>query len=1016
MATGEATLWLKIKTQGKLALDKANQGFEDLKVNAVKAGAALGVMGTAIGKLAIDAAKFEDVKKSFENLTAAQGVNADKLLAKMTEATQGTISQMKLMQQANNALLLGLPVEKFDDMLKIARSASKATGQSMDFMLQSIVTGLGRGSKLILDNLGIIVKTEEAYEKYADTLDTTADKLTDLEKKQAFTNEALRIGLVNAENLGEITLSTADRWDRLKASVENSSVTIGKIFIPTVDAALNSTHGIVGALKDITEVDIDVFFLGMKVWFLDLEEFFTRQIILIKSYPGAIAQVAKKILKDRIPFANLFFDDKEEINKVDETAKKLIDLKKDFDRQREELEEGFLITVEERALESEKKKEEQAIKIAKGKQFKIENLQKAVEEEELKRKKELEKKKAEETEKRITRELNAENKKIQTAAKFAGLQIPKAQKEKEDEIDKIIEEAASGQTQKEMEEFDQMIADIEANIPEIQPAGKKVPQGIIDEAARGDFEPPKEESEEQRRRRRGILDLDPEDQRMIAQGFDFGTTVLAGEEGAKQFLTESIGRFIGEWLGEGLGQPASAFLSAIIENHDQMRTQIDNFSEGIITNSEKLTQGLITFVEEIVDAAPEIAEAFTDASPMIIEKIIERLPRLISVIGKSIIRFIPKTISASFEAIRKAIEEFFSNVFNVKFDEEKLKGIFEDAGEKLKESFKELTDDFNVQVENIREIFSSLGTALDNFGSGIEKAMPIFRDVPEKLKAGFLNFKESLTSLGQSISNFASGFGQQIEMLGTKIASGFTTAITKLQATFSNLGAIASSIGTSLSTFITDLGGLLTTGVQNIVDGVTGISWPDIEPPTITIPEINVDIPDFDDFITELNNAFDTVSDLGPTLRNFASDAANVLTKPFQKFADAVEDLLKIPIPGGGGGDGGFLGKILTGGKANGGLIPGFANGGLIDNTLVSVTPREFVTNRDSTAANIDLLREINASNGRRVSGGNNIHITVNGGMLGNEQEARQFAIAIDDELVKLRQGNESNSFDEDLF
>lgn len=46
------------------------------------------------------------------------------------------------------------------------------------------------------------------------------------------------------------------------------------------------------------------------------------------------------------------------------------------------------------------------------------------------------------------------------------------------------------------------------------------------------------------------------------------------------------------------------------------------------------------------------------------------------------------------------------------------------------------------------------------------------------------------------------------------------------------------------------------------------------------------------------------------------------------------------------------------------------------------------------------------------LGGGSNITLIVNGGMLGTENEAREFAIVLDRELLKLRQGNESVSFD----
>jgi len=48
--------------------------------------------------------------------------------------------------------------------------------------------------------------------------------------------------------------------------------------------------------------------------------------------------------------------------------------------------------------------------------------------------------------------------------------------------------------------------------------------------------------------------------------------------------------------------------------------------------------------------------------------------------------------------------------------------------------------------------------------------------------------------------------------------------------------------------------------------------------------------------------------------------------------------------------------------------------------------------------------------------GGGGITIIVNGGLLGDESSARELAIALDSELLKLRQDNESESFDEDII
>lgn len=231
----EATLLLKIKQTGVEVLDKVKKAMSTLKDIAIKVGVALAATGTAIGKLAVDAAKFEDVQKSFSALAKSQGQDAEAMLKNMKELSKGTISDMELMQKANSALLLGLPVDKFDEMLEIARSASKATGESMDYMLDSIVTGLGRGSKLMLDNLGIVFKLEDAHKEYAEALGKTAAQLTEAEKKQAFINKAIETGLANSKALGEQSISLADNWEQVKTTLENAAIAFGQKLLPVME-------------------------------------------------------------------------------------------------------------------------------------------------------------------------------------------------------------------------------------------------------------------------------------------------------------------------------------------------------------------------------------------------------------------------------------------------------------------------------------------------------------------------------------------------------------------------------------------------------------------------------------------------------------------------------------------------------------------------------------------------------------------------------------------------------------
>jgi len=238
MATRKINIDVNARGAQKAAseLGKVDKSISNVAKSALKFGTAYFSARSIVegAKMAVSLAKVsgeaDKVRRSFESLAK----EPNKMLESMRDATSGMISDMELMQKYNSAALLGLPLDRFDDMLKVARGASQATGESMEFMLNSIVTGLGRGSKLMLDNLGIMIDTEKAYEKYAVTLGKTASELTDVEKKQAFVNEALNIGINNIEKSGGITDNYTDSMARLDASMSNLSVTIGRMLVPSV--------------------------------------------------------------------------------------------------------------------------------------------------------------------------------------------------------------------------------------------------------------------------------------------------------------------------------------------------------------------------------------------------------------------------------------------------------------------------------------------------------------------------------------------------------------------------------------------------------------------------------------------------------------------------------------------------------------------------------------------------------------------------------------------------------------
>jgi hypothetical protein len=238
----EATLIVKVKDSGTKAMKGINKVFSKFVFTAGDVVAGMKAIGAAAINFVKLGSEIKAVRTAFNNLAASQGQDAQEMLRNMRELSLGTITDLELMKQANNALLLGLPVDRFGDMLTIARSSAQATGESMEFMLKSIVTGLGRGSKLMLDNLGILVSADKANVNYAASLGRTAASLTEAERKQAFINEALRIGKDNAEAAGGAQITLAEKMQQSLVVFENMKTVLAENLGPALNVFFNTAN------------------------------------------------------------------------------------------------------------------------------------------------------------------------------------------------------------------------------------------------------------------------------------------------------------------------------------------------------------------------------------------------------------------------------------------------------------------------------------------------------------------------------------------------------------------------------------------------------------------------------------------------------------------------------------------------------------------------------------------------------------------------------------------------------
>lgn len=174
-----------------------------------------------IDELARQASELEGLKTGFDTLQRSIGNLPTKAIEDLRKATKGLISDTDLYQRANQAVLLNVPTDTFNEAAAAAVKLGRAMGVDAAFGLESLSIGLGRQSRLYLDNLGIVISAQQAYANFAREVGKSADQLSDAEKRSAFFAEALGKIKERAEELPDLLDSVGIAQEKLRVVQDN---------------------------------------------------------------------------------------------------------------------------------------------------------------------------------------------------------------------------------------------------------------------------------------------------------------------------------------------------------------------------------------------------------------------------------------------------------------------------------------------------------------------------------------------------------------------------------------------------------------------------------------------------------------------------------------------------------------------------------------------------------------------------------------------------------------------------
>lgn len=222
-------------------------GFGDLAGGI--AGAVLAFFSLSTAMKAFDMGRIGAQLKDASIVFKAAGNDIEEFRAK----TKNLLSDQTLIQKFNFASQMGISKDTFTQLANIADAAAKKMGISQEYAFSSLITGTARGSKLILDNVGILYSAEKAYEDYARSIGKTVKQLTDFEQKMATQAAVLKAGNQMIKDVQGVGATVSDVYDQWDATMGNLTTSMGQFF-DTVAKKYKIIDNLIIAGRDATDV------------------------------------------------------------------------------------------------------------------------------------------------------------------------------------------------------------------------------------------------------------------------------------------------------------------------------------------------------------------------------------------------------------------------------------------------------------------------------------------------------------------------------------------------------------------------------------------------------------------------------------------------------------------------------------------------------------------------------------------------------------------------------------------
>ena len=245
-----------------------SKNLDGLIAGFTKVSGVVAVLGAAFFTLkiayeaALETEHIKQINNQFETLAKNVGISADALKSGLERSAGGLVDTNDLIGAANKSLVeLGDNANKLPKVMELARKYSVAFGKDTLQTFEDLNHAIATGQTKQLKNLGIVIDSEKAYEKYAKSLGVAKSALNESGKQAAILNEVLRIGQDKLKGVSEDTAKMAIESQKLSVAWKNFKETISSffsVFEPLFVKGLQTLRAFTEALKEKLTGAVDV--------------------------------------------------------------------------------------------------------------------------------------------------------------------------------------------------------------------------------------------------------------------------------------------------------------------------------------------------------------------------------------------------------------------------------------------------------------------------------------------------------------------------------------------------------------------------------------------------------------------------------------------------------------------------------------------------------------------------------------------------------------------------------------